>query len=343
MRYSTFVASLVVAVAAVAHAGITVSQLTNGSSVPLNMRVVASASPSSSSYRISAMQIVVNSVMVYSTSNSSLDTYVGVKSGSNRVQVKAWDTSGAYFEKLMYVTGTSTTSTAGKKISDIDERTTGWFSCDGCAGKNGSGPDSTYWRRTGRSSPSIDGSSAEFFLGGSTPYANALWSQSLVTDGPTIRNMRHFINDLYFYYTNANAAQGLEFNISQYIDSVGYIYGMQCNIRSGAGPHWDISVPKDYSKPLTLGNMKWQNTGIYCKPPTYKWNHVTLEFERTSDNKVKFISVTLNGVKNYINVTVKARIAPSDWKGLGTHYQMNGNYRQEDYHTWVDRYAVTYW
>ena len=74
------------------------------------------------------MQIVVNSVMVYSTSDSSLDTYVGVKSGSNRVQVKAWDTSGAYFEKLMYVTGTSTTSTAGKTISDIDERTTGWFS-----------------------------------------------------------------------------------------------------------------------------------------------------------------------------------------------------------------------
>ncbi len=274
MRYSTFVASLVVVVATVAHAGITVS---------------------------------------------------------------------AYFEKLMYVTGTSATSTAGKKISDIDERTTGWFSCDACAGKNGSGPGSTYWMRTGRSSPSIDGDSAEFFLGGSTPYANALWSRNLVTDGPTIRNMRHFINDLYFYYTNANAVQGLEFNISQYIDSVGYIYGVQCNIRSGAGPHWDISVPKDYSKPLTLGNMKWQNTGIYCKPPTYKWNHVTLEFERTSDNKVKYISVTLNGVKNYINVAVKARIAPSDWKGLRTHYQMNGNYQQEDYHTWVDRYTVTYW
>ena len=132
MRYSTFVASLVVAVAAVAHAGITVSQLTNGSSVPLNMRVVASASPSSSSYRISAMQIVVNSVMVYSTSNSSLDTYVGVKSGSNRVQVKAWDTSGAYFEKLMYVTGTTlgrrsrtlmSARPAGSPVTDAPART----------------------------------------------------------------------------------------------------------------------------------------------------------------------------------------------------------------------------
>jgi hypothetical protein len=335
---------LVIVVAAVAHAGITVSQPTDGTSVPLSMRVVASASPSSSSYRISAMQIVVNSVKLYSTSNSSLDTYVAVNSGSNRVQVKAWDTSGAYFEKLMYVTGASTigTSTTTKVIYNIEHRSTGWFSCDGCAGKNLTGADATYWMRSGQPSPSMDGNSAEFFLGGSIPYANALWSQQLVTDGPTIRNMHYLTNDLYFYYTNANATQGLEFNLSQYIDGVGYIYGVQCNIRSGAGPHWDISVPRDYSKPLTLSNMKWQNTGVYCKPPTYTWNHVTLEFQRTSDNKVKFISITLNGAKSYINVAVPARIAPSDWKGLNTHYQMNGNYQQEDYHTWVDKWTVSY-
>jgi hypothetical protein len=227
--------------------------------------------------------------------------------------------------------------------SNIDQRTSGWFSCDGCAGANANGTNSTYSLKVGVSSPSIDGKAAQFSLGGSTPYSNALWSQKLVGDATTIRGMHHFVHDVYFYYTNATAAQGFEFNISQYIDGKGYIYGMQCNIRSGAGPHWDISVPRDYSKPLTLTNMKWQNTGVYCKPPTYKWNHVTLEFVRTSTNKVQFISVTMNGSKHYINVTVPARIAPSDWKGLNTHFQMNGNYRQDDYKAWVDKWSVTYY
>jgi uncharacterized protein Usg len=228
-------------------------------------------------------------------------------------------------------------------VYNIEHRSSGWFSCDGCAGKNLAGADAAYWMRTGRSSPSMDGNSAEFFLGGTHPYANALWSQQLVSDGSTIRNMHHFTHDIYFYYTNASAAQGFEFNLSQYIDGSGYVYGVQCNIRSGAGPHWDISVPRDYSKPLTLSNMKWQNTGVYCKPPTYKWNHVVLEFERTSSNYVKFISISLNGSKHYINVSVKRRIAPSDWKGLNTHYQMNGNYQQADYHSWVDKWTVKYW
>ena len=423
--------------AGAAYAGVSVSQPSNGATVPLSMRVVASATPSSSSYHISAVMIYVNSSKVYSTSNSSLDTTVSVKTGSNRVQVKAWDSSGAYFEKLMYVTGSSSvssgagvnvsspssssvsspahfvvtaspssghtisymaiysnsskvystskssidtyvslasgsdrvqvkawdtgghlyektlyltvgssstsTSSTAVNLSSIDERTSGWFSCDGCAGAGASGPSSTYWMKTGISSPSKDGKSAEFFLGGTTPYANALWSQALVTDATKLRNMHHFVNDLYWYYTNSHAAQGFEFNISQYIDGYGYIYGIQCNLRSGSGPHWDISVPKDYSKPLTLANMKWQNTGVTCSPKTYSWNHVTLEFERTSGNSVKFVALTLNGTKHYINVTVPRRIAPSDWKGLNTHFQMNGNYQQEDYKAWVDRWRVTYW
>ncbi len=295
------------------------------------------------------MQIVVNSVKKFSTTRSSIDTYISMSPGSNRVQVKAWDTSGKYMEKVLYLkVGTTTSSSSGSdtvtsgasKFSNIDHMT-GWFDCDGCAGKNLSGPSASYWMKQWVSSPSLDGKAIQFHLGGSTPYANALWSKQLTSDGTKIRSMRHFILDIYFYYKNSHAAQGLEFNLGQYIDGYGYVYGMQCNMRSGSGPHWDISVPNDSTS--KLHEMHWQNTGISCQPPTYKWNHVTLEFQRTSDNKVKYISVTLNGVKKYINATVPRRYAPSDWKGFNTHYQMNGNYQQEDYDTWVDKYSITYW
>ena len=92
----------------------------------------------------------------------------------------------------------------------------------------------------GISSPSLDGNAVKFHLGGSTPYSNALWYKRLVTDGTKVRNAKHFIYDLYFYYQNSHAAQGLEFNISQYFDGKAYIYGTQCYIRSGDGPHRDV-------------------------------------------------------------------------------------------------------
>ena len=90
LRYQTFLAAFALLTsAAAAHAGITLKQPSNGATVGLSMHVVASASPSSSNHSISAMQIIVNSVKEYSTSHGSLDTYVKVRSGSNRVQVKA--------------------------------------------------------------------------------------------------------------------------------------------------------------------------------------------------------------------------------------------------------------
>jgi hypothetical protein len=116
---------------------------------------------------------------------------------------------------------------------------------------------------------------------------------------------------------------------------------MQCNVRNGA--HWDVSTVKDYSKPLTTTNMAWQNTGISCPaPPTYTWNHVVMEVERTSDNKVHYISISLNGVKHFLNIYAPVRTVDPTWMGVNVHHQMNGNYQQEDYSTWVDRFSLTY-
>jgi hypothetical protein len=332
-----------------AHAGITIKSPTT-TTVSSTTTVSASATPDSSSYRISYMSIVVNSTKVAGAYASSISKSVSLRSGyTNRVQVKAWDTSGKTYEKVLSLTvgstttsGGTTTTSGGKTYSNIDQMS-GWGSCDECAGKDADGPSATHWMKQNVSSPSMDGRSVQFFLGGSTPYSNALWHKQLTRDATTIRAARNFVYDIYFYYTNKTAAQGLEFNISQYIDGKAYIYGTQCNIRSGSGPHWDISVPRDYSKPLTTTNMKWQNTGISCVPSTYKWNRVTIEFQRTSDNKVRFISISLNGSKRYVNVTVPPRISPDGWQGLNVHYQMNGNYVQTDYSTWVDKFSLKTW
>jgi hypothetical protein len=190
------------------------------------------------------------------------------------------------------------------------------------------------------SSPSIDGRSAQLFLGGSTPYSNALYARKLTTSGTTASNYHHFIYDVYFYYQNATAMQALELNTSQYFAGKGLIFGIQCDVRSSHT--WELSTSNSSSS--GLADMHWVSTGISCPaPPTYKWNHVVLEYERTTDNKVHYIALTLNGVKSYINKYSYARVAPSSWGGVTTHMQLDGNYRQDNYSVWMDKYKVTAW
>jgi hypothetical protein len=324
-----------------AYADLTVTSPANNANFAGSANVVASATPTAGR-RISTMKIYLNSVSVYSTTNSSLNATVALASGSNRLQVKAWDTGGTLFQKDLVVHSGSSSSTGSTIVVSKIEELTGWGSCDTCAGANASGSTASYWMKQGVVSPSLDGNSAEFHLGGTTPYANAVWWKRLVTDKTQIRAAKHFVYDAYFYYTNSHAVQGLEFNISQYFDGKAFIYGMQCNVRNGA--HWDVSTVKDYTKPLTITNMAWQNTGISCPaPPTYSWNHVTMEVERTADNKVHYISITLNGAKKMLDIYAPVRISDPTWMGVNVHYQMNGNYIQEDYSSWVDKLSLTYY
>ena len=213
----------------------------------------------------------------------------------------------------------------------------GFGSCSSCAGAGGSGTSASFWMKQGISSPSIDGKATQFFLGGSTPYSDAMWWKRIASNSSSLH---HFVYDTYFYYQNSSAVQGLEFNITAYSNSKGYVFGLTCDIRSSGT--WKISVPNSSSSKLS--DMHWQSTGIACPaPPTYKWNHLQFEAERTSGNQVHYISVTLNGVKHYINTTVASRIAPSTWNGMTTHIQLNGDYKQDDYSVWMDKYNVITW
>jgi hypothetical protein len=84
------------------------------------------------------------------------------------------------------------------------------------------------------------------------------------------------------------------------------------------------------------------DTGIPCyKPEAYKWHHLVFEFERTGDNKTRFVSVTLNGKKSYINKYYNAR--GGGYSELNVAFQMDGNYQQKDYKVWLDKVHMTWW
>ena len=215
-------------------------------------------------------------------------------------------------------------ASATTTYSNIDGMS-GWSSCTTCAGRNGSGPTASFSMLRGISSPSLDGSSVQFNLGGSTPYANALWWKQLGgNSGAT-----HFVYDLYFYLKTPTAAQALEFDINQSANGHKYIFGHECDFK---GSHtWRVWSP----------STSWTSTGIGCSVvKAYTWNHLTLEVQRIN-GQAKFIAITLNGNKHYVNRAFNPQ--GSSVSEINVAFQMDGNSTMTDYSTWLDKVKLTYW
>src|SRR5262249_57119694 len=90
--------------------------------------------------------------------------------------INAWDSSRALVQKGMWIDATSQGA-----LGKTEDRP-GWQWCSQllnvsvCAAGLG---DAVSWMAPWQTTPSLDGSSAEFFIGGSTGYSNALWWKSI--------------------------------------------------------------------------------------------------------------------------------------------------------------------
>lgn len=223
------------------------------------------------------------------------------------------------------VVALAVSGSAATTYSNIDQMS-GWQHCTVCAGAGGQGSVAVFSMSQNQSSPSMDGRSAKFFLGGTDPYSNALWWKQLGANS----GVSNFVYDLYFYIKNPTAAQSLEFDVNQSLNGKKFIFGTQCAVKRHA---WDVYDPY---------NRHWVQTSIGCSTPTaYKWHHVVLEFHRTTTGKTQFISVTINGKKAYFNRSYWPR--SSSAKEVNVAFQMDGNKTQTDYTVWLDKVKLSYW
>lgn len=324
-------------VSASAFAGVTVTSPANGSTVGSPAQFVGSAS---SSFPITGIRIYVDNVSVFSTSASTFNTSLAMAAGARHVVTQAWDSTGAVFTTSLTVNvtsgGTPTPTptpapglpappSTAKVFSDIDQLT-GWQSCTTCAGAGGQGPTATFSMSQNVASPSMDGRAAQFNIGGTVPYSDALWWKQL----GAINTASNFKYDVYFYLSNPNVAQSLEFDVNQSNGAHKFIFGTQCNIRNGA--HWDVWGG-------TSGT--WQNTGIACTVPSaFTWHHLTWEFQRSATNMI-FVGFTLDGVTHYVNRSYPA--IGSGVNELNVAFQMDGDFAMHAYSTWIDKVSLTAW
>jgi hypothetical protein len=213
------------------------------------------------------------------------------------------------------------------------EQMSGWGMCAECAGTGGTGPTGTVSLTHNQTSPSLDGNSSKYFIGGSTPYTNALFWKKLITStqASTNKATHHFIYDAKFYVKDATAVSGLEWDINQYVSGKFYLFGTQCGFRTSHT--WDI---------YNNTGHKWVSTGFSCTNlKSYSWHHVIIEMERTTGDRLHYISVSLDGNKHYVNKYYYP--TSTSYSAVTVNYQMDGNSYMTDYNTWLDKFSLYYW
>jgi Big-like domain-containing protein len=323
----TFIQTAIAALAltAAAFAGVTVTSPSNGSTVTSPAHFVASAS---SGAPITTMRIYVDGVSAYTVSGAKIDTSVSMAAGTHNVVVQAWDSTGAVFKAPLTVSVSGTTTTATKTFSNIDQMPS-WDQCDVCSGPGANGAVTPHSMTENVASPSMDGKSAQFWIGGTSPYASAIWWKQLGAN----TSVKHFKYDLYFYLKDSNAPEALEFDTNQSMGGYRYVFGTECSLKTshmwsvwdGGGKHWvATSAPCNYIAP-------------------YTWHHLVEEYERSATGQVRIITITLDGTKYYINKYMPAQKISSTAQDINVAIQLDGNSTMTDYAVWADKITLSYY
>ena len=274
--------------------------------------------------------------LAYASNGASLNGNLPLNPGTYNAVVEEWDNCGG-------AATSPVTITVGNAFSNL-QKSGGWaaagqgppefIDCNPC------GKQITWYMNQDVKSPSLSGSATQFGLGGTGPYWDVLFNNHLIGDQSSqgmpdpnhtlVPSLHNFTYDVYFYGTNLGASQALEFDLNQFFDGMGFIWGHECRI--AGGNEWDIW--DDVS-------AQWIHTGIACNPVNNAWNHLTLQVQRTSNNQLLYESITLNGVTHSVNQYYNPGSAPG-WYGVTVNYQMDGNYTQSPYSVYLDELTFGY-
>jgi hypothetical protein len=218
--------------------------------------------------------------------------------------------------------------------ADAGQGPPNFINCNPC------GPQITFSMEQGIGSPSLSGSATQFDIGGTGPYWDAFFNNHLIGDQSSqgmpdenhtvVPSLHNFTYDVYFYGTNLALSQAVEFDVNQFFDNLGFIWGQECRI--AGGNEWDI---------WDNVNQHWVATGVSCYPNSNSWNHLTIRVQRTANNQLLYQSITLNGVTSTLNQTYNPGSAVG-WYGITINYQMDGNYEQSPYSVYLDNLTFTY-
>lgn len=274
--------------------------------------------------------------LAYVTSGPSLDTNLNLGAGNYNTTVQSWDHCGGSARASVPL---SVSGGIGSTFSNL-QAGSGWTgyallppSYNICVSCSPNGSQASWSTQQNISSPSISGQAMKFNIGGKTPFGDILWNIHLTSrlpDPKSVPNLHHFTYDVYFYGTNMETSQALEFDINQFINGQSFIWGHEC--RLAGGHQWDT---------WDNVNMHWVPSGIPCNPVSNAWNHLTIQVSRTTSNQLLFQSITVNGATYTLNRYDNP--SKTSWYGFTVNYQMDLNRYAQGYSVYLDKFNFSYY
>ena len=324
--------------------GVSVSSPANNSTVgsPVNFKASASTSCSKG---VSSMGIyTAPGVLAYVVNGSSMNYNLALNAGKYNTVVQEWDGCGGSSSTPVTITVSGGSGGGGSSFSNV-QHSGGWTDAGQRAPTfvncSPSPCDNIVFSFTQNiKSPSLSGEATQMYLGGSQGYGDGFWNNHLIGDGSSqgmldpnhtlVPTLHNFTYDVYFWGDDLSLSQAVEFDINQFFDNMGFIWGHECRI--AGGNEWDV---------WDNVNAQWVPTGIACHPDSNAWNHVTIQVQRTSSNQLLFQTITLNGVTGYVNQYYNPGSAVG-WYGVTINYQEDGNSSQSPYSVYLDQLTFTY-
>ncbi len=327
-------------------------------STPLSVKATASSPNGISGW---VVYLDDSAAMTVNNSSSSLSASLPMNSGSHLLYVRVWDTTGTDFatsptfqvnvqgsqatvsmpgsiapnpspqpaaaappppppSPLPSVPGNANVFTA---IQNMD----GWQSCSDCAG--GGSTTSNFWTAGFQSSPSISGSSREFYVGGGA-WANALWWNKVASSQNWAS---HFLWDFWvrFDSTSIKNAHGAEYDVWQIINGQEFMMGSQCNFESGVWDVWDSS------------NNAWKPTSIACaRFSSDTWHHIQWYVERSGTNQYHYGVLVIDGKAFTLDRSYYTNSVGRE-DSVGVQFQLDEDSTGTALHEWVDNVKLSIW
>ena len=245
---------------------------------------------------------------------------------------------GKFFFSLLGLTlFTSAVASAGEpmppstaKVFNSVQSATTWGHCSDCAAdpSNPNPPIASWTFNKFQNTPSLSGSSTKMGISGSDPYSNVLHWTKFGAQGA----YRHFMFEFYIFGNlDMNNAQNLEFDFWQSHNGRKYMFGTQCNYAKGIWQGWNEP------------NNHWVDLPIPCKKfATGAWTRVKWYIERTTDNRMHYISVTVGNTTYAVN-HYEPTITTTWGESTGLQFQQDMNKYAVDYTVWIDKARVCMW
>ncbi len=286
-----------------------------------------------SGYPITGWAVYVDSNKVWSTPGptSYISITVNVSSGWHNLHVTAWDSSGASGYKEMSIDASGSTSSSS--LPSVPSTATVFYSLDdssfnscsaGCAGGQ---TTTNYWQAGWQTSPSLDGSSREFFNGGNA-WANVLWYKEF--GGYSWAT--HFLWDFWVQFNSGIwDLHSAEFDAFQANSGVELMMGSQCNFGNGVWDTWNES------------GGYWSATSIPChRFQAGTWHHIQWYMTRPAWNEYTYRTLVVDGVAYSVNRTYYGKY--TGWSNkVGIQYQLDLGPNGVDNKIWIDKVKLSIW